>query len=119
MRLYRFALAAVLAVGIACSDASEPKPVDLTGAWKGDLNGLALNMDLAQSGTQLLGTGTFAANEPLSVTGTFIDPQVSLSINRAPYTGFTISGQQQGGRTISALVNGYMLNNVPITLTRR
>ena len=119
MRLSRFVLAIALAASTACRGATAPKPVDLSGVWEGDLNGSVLTMDVAQQGTQLLGTGTLGADERFTVTGTFIDPQVSLTINRAPYTGFTVSGQQRGGTSISAIVNGYLLNNVPLVLSRR
>jgi hypothetical protein len=120
MRICRLTLAISLVASLACRDATtEPKPVDLTGDWQGELNGNVLRMTVAQDGTQLLGTGTLGANEQFRVTGTFIDPQVSLGIDRSPYTGITVSGQQEGGTRITGVANGYMLNNVPLVLTRQ
>ena len=119
MRFTHGILTLALAATTACGNDTGPKPVDLTGRWQGELGGAVLTMNLAQEGTQLLGSGSLGPDEPFSVTGTFIDPQVSLSINRAPYTGITLTGQQEDGRRIAALANGYMLNNVPIVLLRQ
>ena len=123
MRFSQLALAVALAASTSCGGATEPKPnpepVDLTGRWEGDLRGSVLTMDLAQYGTQLAATGTLAVDEPFTATGTFIDPIVSLTINRAPYTGITLSGQQHDGTSISAVANGYLLNNVPLVLIRQ
>ena len=119
MRFSHVVLVAALAASISCDDASGPKPVDLTGRWEGDLRGSVLTINLSQYGTQLTGTGTLGAEEPFTATGTFTDPIVSLTINRAPYTGITLSGQQHDGTSISAFANGYLLNNVPVVLTRR
>lgn len=120
MRFPHFVLAILLATSASCGgDTTQPKPVDLTGSWAGDLNGSSVTMNLRQHGTQLLGEGTLAATEPFTVTGTFLDPDVSLTVNPAPYTGFTLTGQQHGGTSISGVANGNMINNVPLVFTRQ
>ena len=83
------------------------------------MRGYVLTVNVRQHGTQLTGTGTLGADEPFTATGTFLDPDVSLTINPAPYTGFTLSGQQHAGTSISGVANGYLLNNVPLVLIRQ
>ena len=112
-------LAIALAGITSCRDATGPKAVDLTGRWAGDLGGHLVTMNVRQHGTQLIGEGTLGADEPFTLTGTFNDPVVSLTVNPAPYTGFTLAGEQHDGRSISGVANGYLLNNVPLVLTRQ
>lgn len=119
MRFPHFVLAIALAASTSCRDADGPKPVDLTGRWEGDLRGNAVTMNVRHHGTQLIGEGTLGANQPFSVTGTFNDPVVLLTVNPAPYTGFTLAGEQHDGTTISGVANGYLLNNVPLVLIRK
>jgi hypothetical protein len=119
MRFSHLVFAIALAVSTSCGGATEPKPVDLTGRWEGDLRGIALTMNVRQHGTQLIGEGTLGADEPFTVTGTFNDPVVSLTVNPAPYTGFTLTGEQHDGTSISGVANGYLLNNVALVLIRQ
>ena len=119
MRFSHFVLATALAASTSCGDAAGPKPVDLTGLWEGDLRSSSVTMNVRQHGTQLIGEGTLGADEPFTVTGTFNDPIVSLTVNPAPYTGFTLTGEQHDGTSISGFANGYLLNNVPLVLTRQ
>jgi hypothetical protein len=121
MRFFRFLLALTVAASVSCGGGgpTEPKPVDLTGVWTGDLRGSTLTLSVTQHGTTLLATGKLGPDEPLTATGTFTDPVVSLAINRAPYTGITLVGEQHDGTIISAVANGYLLNNVPLVLRRQ
>ena len=120
MRFSRFVLAVALAISTSCGgNATAPRPVDLTGLWGGDLNGNVVTMNVRQHGTQLIGEGKLGADEPFTLTGTFNDPVVSLTVNPAPYTGFTLTGEQHNGTSISGVANGYLLNNVPLVLTRQ
>jgi hypothetical protein len=119
MRFLQLLLALTVAGSVSCGDSTEPKPVVLTGLWKGDLRGATLTMSITQYGTTLTGTGTLGPDESFTATGTFTDPLVAITINRAPYTGITLTGQQHDGTSISAFANGYLLNNVPLLLIRQ
>ena len=119
MRFSHLLLATAFVASTSCGGATGPKPVDLTGRWEGDLRGSVVTMNVRQHGTQLIGEGRLGADEPFTVTGTFNDPVVSLTINPAPYTGFTLTGEQDDGTSISGVANGYLLNNVPLVLIRQ
>lgn len=120
MRFSHFVFMIALAASTSCGGGTAaPKPVDLTGTWKGDLGSSVVTMNVRQHGTQLIGEGTLGADEPFTLSGTFNDPVVSLTVNPAPYTGFTLTGEQHNGTSISGVANGYLLNNAPLVLTRQ
>ncbi|HEX9936594.1 MAG TPA: hypothetical protein VGB15_05710 [Longimicrobium sp.] len=140
MRLTRLfgLLALVLAAG-AClptgdeiEDELERQLESVAGAWAGTSTSLMLDFTLQEgAGNSVSGSGTMKEAAaptavPITVTGTFQRPQLSLTINGMVFEGRTVQGTFQGSYTtvggITAPLHltaaGYS-RDVPILLLER
>ena len=119
-------LAAVLCLGVgipACSvgpteqeiiDGLEQQLQSVDGGWTGTASGgsqLTLDFQLQAAGTTLSGTGTMreqpgAATVPITVTGTFNRPALSLTFSGMTYEGHAVQGTITGSYTSVGGVGG-------------
>jgi len=113
-----------LGVGIpACSvgpteqeiiDGLEQELQSVDGGWTGTASGgsqLTLDFQLQAAGTTLSGTGTMreqpgAATVPITVTGTFNRPALSLTFSGMTYEGHAVQGTITGSYTSVGGVGG-------------
>jgi len=84
-------------------DSIEEELRSVAGSWSGQTTGanpVEINLQLTESGTAVQGTGTTreqgGAAVPVTVTGTFQRPSLSLTINGMAYQGRTVTASIQG-----------------------
>ena len=119
-------LAAVLCLGVgipACTvgpteqeiiDGLEQQLQSVEGGWTGTASAgsqLTLDFQLQAAGTALSGTGTMreapgAAAVPITVTGTFNRPALSLTFSGMTYQGHAVQGTISGSYTTVGGVGG-------------
>lgn len=119
MRYTRLAVA-VLALLLGCKDQS-PVP-SLAGRWLAVMDtGLRFDLSLAQGGSTVAGDGLVGVTgdmDPATVTGTYLAPQVSLTITRPGQATFNVTGEHAGNQ-ITGVLNGGLAEDRPITFTRQ
>jgi hypothetical protein len=121
MRLFhpRWLLALTLAAAACSGPTDEDIDTDLeqqissvAGVWAGDAPTLALDFELTEGpGTAVSGSGTMReasapAKLPITVTGTFQRPKLSLTISGMTYEGKAVQGTFQGNYTTAGGVSG-------------
>lgn len=115
MRKYAalMALTALLAAG------SVVPSQNVSGVWTGSSGGISVTAELAQFGTAVSGTGTVTAwgTYPFLLTGLFIKPSLSATLEAEGYDDMHFSGVLDGNTLVGTL-NGNGLVNYAVTLTR-
>src|SRR5256885_562688 len=82
---------------------------------------VAMSMTLAQSGNQVTGTGSLdtpSASVALDITGTFLDPNFSLTVSTTCCQPFTFIGRMANGTLVGTL-NGSGFTDLAVTLRKQ
>ena len=115
MRRISLAVLALVLGAAACGRIEEQLDNELrsvAGPWTGTSAPLTLTFQLSQgSGTTVSGSGTMketaaAASVPITVTGTFSRPMLSLTIGGMVFEGRTVQGTVQGSYTTVGGISG-------------
>jgi hypothetical protein len=96
---------------------------DVDGRWEGTSSGsnvLTLNFQLQKgAGTAVSGSGTMregsASAVPITVTGTFVRPRLSLTINGMTFEGHAVQGTYQADYTSIVLLEPLHLTGTGYT----
>ena len=121
------ALFCALSLLVACGSTDEDAPPGINGRWRGEvtLGGetAALSLDLTQERTAVAGTGELAAPQgtvPFSVSGSYVPPTVSLSLQFADRPPGSLNGfvEEEEGR-MDVQVSGPNLSGTDVGLVRR
>ena len=123
MHRTRIASAVVLAALVACSgnETVQPTPGPLDGDWSGVSNGLTAAFRFDQADDKLRGSGTLStvnASIPVSIRGSFVDPNIAFAITAAGSQGLNFSGTLTDPDTIDGQLDGSGFNAFFITLHR-
>lgn len=122
-RVLLFSLALILFVGCGGDDGDDltgPEPPSVTGGWSGSSQGIDMTMSLSQTGTDVTGDCTMSgptASINLSVSGSFSNPALNVTMTNAGYEPATFVGTLNGN-TITGTINGSGFQDFPITLNR-
>ena len=110
---------------IACGgDASTAPNASLnpTGTWRGTSNGYTLSLTLVQTGSTVTGSGQLTGSIgslAITTSGTFVAPNVSLTLNTQGYLPMNYAGPMANGSTINGTLNGSGFTNVTIPLSKQ
>jgi hypothetical protein len=114
----------VIAFG-ACGGSTEPKPLTVAGTWHGQSNTgstpFTATLTLAQTGTVVTGNGNLSSagfSAALTVSGTFVEPNLSVTIVAQGYQNMNFTAPLTGESMIGTL-NGSGFNNVGLHLVRQ
>jgi hypothetical protein len=110
--------AALLGAG-GCDKSTEPVPV-ISGSWSGSASGVSVTLSLTQSGESVSGNGSMSGPSgaaALGVTGTFSNPNFSLTVSSPGYEDFNFAGTLSGN-SMTGVINGSGFNEVGMTMTR-
>ena len=114
-------LVASLALGGCTDDPVTPEPPTVAGQWSGSMDGLTFSMLLTQDESQVTGTGQGTGgsegSDVLTITGVYLPPNVSLTIESSVYSATNFTGVHSE-HTITGHLNGGGFENRPLTLTR-
>ena len=107
----------------ACTDIdTDIQNATVNGTWQGGSNsGHTLTISLQQSGPSLLGSGTLVisgATRNVSVSGTFLRPNMTLSLQSAGET-LTLDGVVEGGSSFIGNLTGPGITTATIALQRQ
>ncbi len=102
------ALLIVAGCGSHSSPAAPERAAGLTGAWSGSGSGLTMSLALTESGSQFSGTGYMSGGGSLacSVAGTYVEPNISMTIHVTGYEDSNFTGRFSDANTISGKMNG-------------
>jgi hypothetical protein len=121
---------AVLSLALAlaaCGGDSTSPPPSFTGTWTADAidGGTAFTVTVItveQNAGQITGTGSFTVGDAggiaLTVTGTHVYPQVSLTLKASGFQDSNITGTFLDRNTVQARLNGSGFANTPMMLQR-
>jgi hypothetical protein len=120
----RFVAMLGIALGVACGGASPSQPAvshALSGTWAGyvDGGGPGLSVTLLNVNADILGSGTLFPGIDLSITGTFISPNVTATLASARYSPVTLTGTLASPTKISASLTGGGFKGESVTLTKQ
>jgi len=124
MQLARFIVSVLLTALLACAtgDATAPTPGPLDGDWTGIGGGVTLAVRLDQRDSTVRGSGTLSSANtsiPVTVRGTFVDPNVSLKITASGFKNLNYTGSLIDANTIDGKLNGSGFPpDFPLTLNR-
>ena len=101
---------------LACAMPTEPKQT--VGRWRGEVQSVQFDMNLAIRGTEVsidgvLGTPLFGVMS-LTGKGVYTDPTLSATLYPGPYQPFNLTASFQGD-SLAGRLNGSGFENVPIT----
>jgi hypothetical protein len=117
------ALAVLLSAACSSDSPSEPAVPNIDGTWVGSQGGVATNVTLTGgTGGPVTGSGTISgggSNFPITVTGTYSHPSVVLTIQAQGFPNLGFEGQFSDANTITGVLSGSGLNNLPYTLQRQ
>lgn len=125
-RTMRALICALLLVTAACGSSSSaaptPPPPTVTGIWSGALPLQTLTLQLNHSSGAVTGSGiitnTPTGDHSLSVSGTFLNPSLVVSMTNVSLSPVSFSGNLSGTSIIGVL-NGGGFVNTPITLNKK
>ena len=114
-------LSLLLAAAIAgCGGSTSPKS-NVNGSWSGSSGGISMSLTLSQSGTSVTGSGQISGGGntiPLTASGTYVEPDLSLTLSSAGFQPTVYAGSLSHG-TITGTLNGSGFTNQSMTLTRQ
>jgi hypothetical protein len=100
--------------------------VSVSGRWLGTITSgtatASFNLTLAQTGTSVTGNGTIITSlesVALSTTGTFVAPNLSLTISAQGYQEMNYSGRLVTDIQIDGTLNGSGFNNRVVNIVRQ
>ena len=113
----------ILFLFFACGeDPVSPSNPSLTGGWIGTGSGIVINATLSQSGTNVSGSGTFAASgTSVAVTfaGTSVYPNISLNISATTFQDANYTGKFTNDNTHNGKLNGSGFVDLEIIFVRK
>jgi outer membrane biogenesis lipoprotein LolB len=114
----------VLLIATCSSDGpSEPTAPSIDGTWASSQAGIVTNVTLTGgTGGPVTGSGNVIGSGvtvPVTVTGTYSPPNVTLSIQAPGAQNLSFEGQFSGSNTITGTLNGSGLTNFPYALQRQ
>lgn len=119
VRMRTWGTVLVLALA-ACSDATEPER-SIAGRWAGLAVGINFDFVVTDQAGAIRGTGTALAaalSLALSLEGTHVHPDVSITMSAPGYEPINFSGTVTG-RQMSGTLNGSGFHSEQLTLTMR
>lgn len=126
MTPWRYATIALSVAFLACGDSSTEPEATVTGRWLGTLSSgtstATVNLILAQSGTSVTGNGTLVTSLEsiaLTATGTFVDPDLSLTISAQGFEQMNYTGRLVTDIQIDGTLNGSGFNNRVLNIVRQ
>lgn len=115
----------LLAVVAACGkDSTGPKSYSANGTWQGTGSGFTMRLTLAQNSQQVTGDGTITASGnggslAVSVTGTNVSPNLSLTLHATGYEDLNVSGTFVSSSTVNATLSGSGFNGETLTFQKQ
>jgi hypothetical protein len=103
---------------LSCDNAT--KPIVMAGSWSGTSPDFAMTLAITESKEHVAGTGTATnvdGSAPVTVDGTFINPDFSFRVLSDGYQPFVFSGKLSGN-TISGTLDGSGFSQYAFTMTR-
>ncbi|MEM1043010.1 MAG: hypothetical protein AAGI91_10310 [Bacteroidota bacterium] len=96
--------------------------VTLTGTYSGNVEGSTLTLNLAEVAGVITGTGSLSgagSSLPLTASGTFAPPSVTINLSSPGFDPFTLTGiASDDGSVITGNLNGSGFTGESVTLTR-
>ncbi|MDH4130829.1 MAG: hypothetical protein OEV95_03380 [Gemmatimonadota bacterium] len=106
-------------LGCGSGDAVEPTPGPLDGDWSGVSGGVTFAVRFDQIDDKMRGNGTLSGpggSIPVSVRGSFVDPNLLLTISGSGSPDIDYTATLTNPTTIDGKFNGSGFNDFPMTL---
>lgn len=116
--------ALLLALALGCGGATAPATPSVTANWRADLArcGCVLHLTLAANGSALSGTGALVGDTTIAVTvtGSYVYPQVMFTASLPPYSPFVFAGTMAAdGLSITGTADGSGMTGDQVVLLRQ
>ncbi len=127
MRRFLILSAVGVAFLVGCKDSTKPQaaPPSMAGHWVGTFSAgssVSLDITLSVSGQTLNGSGTITGggrSTPLTATGLYIEPSVTLGLAITGYAAATITGTCNAAETeITGTISGSGFSGQAVTLDK-
>ncbi len=123
-RLARVLACALLLASCGGGDKTGPTPIEVQGTWQGSLtdgSNATISLTLAETAGTVTGSGNLATSATaiaVTVTGTYAEPHVSLTLAAPGFNNTNLSATV-GETSMSGTLNGSGYVNAALTLTRQ
>jgi len=116
----------VAVVGLALTacgggDSNGPSRPNLDGGWSGSNAGITLTMALNENRSSVTGDGNITSingSFALTISGTFADPSVALTMSATGFQDLSFTGSLTSGTSMTGTLNGSGFNGFSITLNK-
>jgi hypothetical protein len=119
-KLFLLMLTMAVVTVSSCGDPAAPEPT-MAGTWTGSGGGISVNLSLTQAEHSVSGNGSMSGGSgalALTATGSFTNPNFSLTISAPGYEDMNFAGTL-AGNSATGVINGSGFNQVGMTLTRK
>lgn len=124
MRLTTWGVLAMLLVGCG-GDSSGPAPIQVEGAWSGPVtfssgSSGTLSFTVTETAGSVTGSGTLvgSTSAALSVSGSYSEPNVSLTLSSPGFQPINLTGVVSSS-SLTGTINGSGFLNSAVTLARQ